>query len=143
MLSREFINRKFDLIVEDIQSLRRFAQLDIEAYLEKPENEVLAERYLERIINRLIDVNYHIVKEVGGYAPTGYSESFRDMGQLKILPNDFAYKLVDVGGFRNILVHDYDEIDESQVYANIKACLEDVPKYMKCVKDFLDTHYKP
>lgn len=140
MLSREFINRKFDLIIEDLQNLKRFVNIDIKEYLEKPENEVLAERYLERIINRLIDVNYHLVKEVGGYVPTGYSESFRDMGKLGILPNGFSHKLVDAGGFRNILVHDYDDIDESQVYQNIKSCFEDVPQYMKHVKKFIENH---
>lgn len=140
MLNKEFINRKFDLIIQDLQRLKRFADLDLEAYLENSENEVLAERYLERIINRVIDVNYHLVKEIGCYSPTGYSESFRDMGKLEILKNGFSHKLVAVGGFRNILVHDYDEIDESQVYQNIKLCCEDIPEYIKQVKSFIDTH---
>jgi hypothetical protein len=54
----ELMQRKLTLILEDLESVKGLAALSPEAYLSDPRNEVLAERYLERIIGRAIDINY-------------------------------------------------------------------------------------
>ena len=40
-------------------------------YLASATDEVLAERYLERIIGRMIDINYHVLTESGQPPPRG------------------------------------------------------------------------
>lgn len=65
MIDRELITRKISLILKDLQPLTDLAVHSVESYLATPINEVLAERYLERMIGRMIDINYHLITESG------------------------------------------------------------------------------
>ncbi len=48
--------------------MTQLSHLSREQYLGDSINEALAERYLERAIGRMIDVNFHLVTE-SGHAP--------------------------------------------------------------------------
>jgi hypothetical protein len=56
-VNRELVERKVSLILQDLEKLRELAQLDLSDYLADFKNEAVAERFLERIIGRMIDVN--------------------------------------------------------------------------------------
>jgi len=89
-------------------------------------DETLAERYLERMIGRMIDVNYHLLTQSEEAPPQDYHESFLALARLGVLDLSFARQLVPCAGLRNRIVHDYDEIDPARVFAAIGAALRDV-----------------
>jgi len=49
-INHELVERKISLILQDLEQLREMAKLDLSQYLADLRNEILAERYLERII---------------------------------------------------------------------------------------------
>jgi uncharacterized protein YutE (UPF0331/DUF86 family) len=116
MIDRELVTRKITLILKDLSSLTDLSGLTREAYLANPINEVLAERYLERMIGRMIDINYHIITESGNPPPKDYHESFQMLGTMGILEAEFARQIAFSAGLRNRIVHDYEDIDASKVY---------------------------
>lgn len=65
MIDRELVIRKIVLIMEDLRRLEALAAKSREDYLASEVNEALAECYLERMIGRMIDVNYHLLTESG------------------------------------------------------------------------------
>jgi uncharacterized protein YutE (UPF0331/DUF86 family) len=65
-------------------------------------------------------------------------ESFLLMGKIKVLPKDFAKKIADSVGLRNILVHQYRKLDEKIFYQAIKDCLVQYPKYCRYVLRYLE-----
>lgn len=138
MVDREFVIRKMRLIGEDLERLSPIGALPLEAYLSDPKYEALAERYLERIIGRMIDVNYHVIVESGNAPPKDYHESFVRLGTLGILEAMFARQLASAAGLRNRIVHEYNELEEEKVYAAIQNGLRDIPLYLKQIKTYLD-----
>jgi len=82
-------------------------------------DEVLAERFLERLIGRMIDINYHRITESGHPPPKDYDESFLHLGRLDILPPDLARRIAACAGLRNWIVHEYDDIDPARVYEGL------------------------
>ena len=132
-LDKKLINRKITLIRKDLKSLSFLVKLSLKTYLSKPEYEALAERYLERIIGRILDINYHILAGKENHIPLDYYNSFIDLGRKKYLPMEFAERLADSAGLRNRLAHEYDEIDERKIYQAAKSCLKDVPKYLNYI----------
>jgi len=62
-IDEKLISRKITLINNDLKSLKALSKLSLKTYLSKADYEALAERYLERIIGRMIDINYHILSE--------------------------------------------------------------------------------
>jgi len=136
-IDKVLVERKTALILEDILHLEPISKHTLTEFIEKYEYEVLSERYLERIIGRMIDINFHIITELGHTPPRDYYGSFLQMGKLSVLPIALSEKLAHSAGLRNRIAHEYDEIDEKQIYSAIKSCLKDVPEYLACVRKFI------
>jgi len=137
-IDKKLISRKITLINNDLKSLKKLSQLSLKTYLSKSEYETLAERYLERIIGRMIDINYHILSEKEKKIPVDFYNSFVELGKKKYLPLNLADTLANSAGLRNRLAHEYDEIDAKKVFKAIESCLKDVPKYLKNIVKSLD-----
>jgi uncharacterized protein YutE (UPF0331/DUF86 family) len=130
-VDKNLISRKITLINNDLRSLKALSKLSLKTYLSRSEYEALAERYLERIIGRMIDINYHILSEKENKIPTDFYNSFIDLGKKKYLPFKLSEVMANSAGLRNRLAHEYDEIDSKKVFEAIESCLKDVPKYLK------------
>ena len=111
MIDRELITRKMSLILEDVAAMTRLSRLSRAQYLEDSINEALAERYLERAIGRMIDINFHLITESGHAPPKDYHESFIRLGTLGVMTSDLAKETAMAAGLRNRIVHEYDDID--------------------------------
>jgi uncharacterized protein YutE (UPF0331/DUF86 family) len=140
MLNKTFINRKIKLIQEDLALLQPMGHLSLEELAKDPISYSATERYLERIVTRAIDINRHLIAELG----TGtekvrtYQDTFLSLGDLNIYSSDFAKAIAPSAGLRNILVHEYDSVDVNKIYTSIGEALEHYAKYCKFLLEFLD-----
>lgn len=138
-IDREVLVRKSTLIAEDLVRLRPLAELHPDDYLSQAHAQLATERLLERMIGRMLDVNYHVAVELGGTAPRDFFESFLRMAELKVLPPDFARQIAHAAGLRNRLAHEYNDIDPRQVHEAARRALVDFPTYLDHLQRFLDT----
>jgi uncharacterized protein YutE (UPF0331/DUF86 family) len=99
----------------------------------------VAERLLERIIGRMIDVNYHLLTESGQTPPRDYYDSFTDLVKLRVLPADFAARVARCAGLRNRIAHEYEDIDPARVHEALQAARFDIPEYLRRVEAFVRT----
>lgn len=138
MVDRELVTRKLVLIVDDLRAVTPVASKRLDEYLASPTDEIVAERYLERMIGRMIDVNYHLITEAGHAPPRDYYESFTQLAKLRVVPPAFASQIAACAGLRNRLVHEYDEIDPRRVYEGLQAAVRDIPEYLRLVHEHLE-----
>ena len=96
-IDKKLISRKITLINGDLKSLKGLNKLSLKIYLSNAEYETLAERYLERIIGRMIDINYHILswvpewnRKIQSYATT---LSFKGIGNLILACSEDLFKI--------------------------------------------------
>lgn len=132
-LDIEVINRKILLIEKDFRKLKKISRLSFAEYQKNSDYEILAERYLERIIGRLLDINYHILGAKNKIVPEDYYRSFIYMGENGYLTTELAKSMANSAGLRNRLAHEYDEIDVKKIYCALQAAVTEVPKYLKSV----------
>ena len=66
----------------------------------------------------------------------GLLEAILRLGELGVLPPDFATHLAPLAGFRNILVHEYLEIDWQEVYRNLQQ-MGDLAQFASMVREWL------
>lgn len=71
-VDRDVVQRKITLVAEDLVRLRPLTGLSPEEYLSRVEAQLATERLLERIIGRMLDVNYHLAVELAGTAPRDF-----------------------------------------------------------------------
>jgi uncharacterized protein YutE (UPF0331/DUF86 family) len=85
MIDATLIVRKINLISQDFKEIVALSQKSLQDFLASRVDEVLAERYLERMIGRMIDINYHLITESGPPPPADYYQSFLQLERLGIL----------------------------------------------------------
>jgi uncharacterized protein YutE (UPF0331/DUF86 family) len=138
VVDRELVTRKMVLIAADLRALEPIAHRPLDDYLASATDEVLAERYLERIIGRMIDINYHLITEAGDPPPRDYFESFTQLARIDVVPATFAKEIAASAGLRNRLIHEYEELDPERVHAAVQAALRDVPTCLRHVEQYLE-----
>ena len=88
---------------------------DVDPYLHD-----IVERNLEIAAQCCIDVCNRIVVVESAPRPADYYQAIRRMGELAVLPADLSSRLAPIADFRNILAHEYLDIDWDEVYNNLK-----------------------
>ena len=137
MIDRELVTRKIVLIGGDLEELRKLSSPGLDAYLADPYKEILAERFLERMISRMIDINYHVITGAERPPPRDYYDSFTELGKMGVLEAGFASRVASAAGLRNRIVHEYDEIEPEKIFEAIRTALSDLPIYLKAVLTFV------
>jgi uncharacterized protein YutE (UPF0331/DUF86 family) len=140
MLDKIFIKQKIELIIRNLERLNEFHDLTIDEVAKDPYKYAALKNFLMEIIGRGIDINQHIIAESPDLKEKTpeYRETFLRLGGLKILPKKFAEKIAASAGFRNAIVHDYDDVDENMVYKTVDEAIEQYTKYCDYIIKFLD-----
>jgi uncharacterized protein YutE (UPF0331/DUF86 family) len=95
------------------------------------------ERNLEVASQCVIDICHRLISLEKGRKPGDYYEAILLMGELNILPSEFARNLAPIAGFRNILVHQYISVNWDIVYRNLKQ-IDDLKKFGDLIRDWLN-----
>jgi uncharacterized protein YutE (UPF0331/DUF86 family) len=119
-----------------LTKLEPFKSKDKEEILQDPYLQDIIERNLEVSAQSVIDVANRIISIENLEKPQDYYEAIMRLGEAGIIPLKFAQKLAPIAGFRNILVHDYLDIDWDEVYNNLHQ-LQDLSKFMTQVKKWM------
>jgi uncharacterized protein YutE (UPF0331/DUF86 family) len=88
------------------------------AYAGSLRTRLAAAHAIQLAVQICIDIGAHLISEQGLETPSDYRGVFgslRDAG----LDAELASRLGDAAGMRNILVHDYLEVDDDEVWAAI------------------------
>lgn len=137
MLDLEIINSRLKKLEKCVQKLKLAAAVNKEKFLADEDLQDRVERNFHIAIECCLDIGNHIIAASGFRAPKNYGDVFKVLGEEKILPKEFSETLGELAGFRNILVHDYLEIDLDKVYENLQE-LEDFDRFAKHTSEFLE-----
>ena len=110
---------------EYIEILKRLRTYSIEEFLGEPERYGSAERFLQLSIELINDLGNHVVADAGLGTVAVSVDVPRLLNRHGILDADLADHWVKMIGFRNILVHEYLNIDRRIVYETLSDNLND------------------
>jgi uncharacterized protein YutE (UPF0331/DUF86 family) len=97
-----------------------------------------AERLIQLIVECASDINNHVVVESGKRPPEDYTSSFIRASEVGLLKRDLADRIKGSGGMRNIIVHEYMDIDDEKIFITLPLALMDYKEYVAQVDAFLD-----
>lgn len=131
------IRRKLQRIAASLDALRPLARLSVEEYRSRLYKRKAAERLLQEAIEAALDINAHLIAELGGEVPGEYYGGFLKLGELGVLPAELGRSLAPSAGLRNRLVHEYETLDDAKVLPAIGTLLGLYPRYVQAVEVFL------
>jgi uncharacterized protein YutE (UPF0331/DUF86 family) len=130
------IERRLDELSERLARLEPLKNKSLEEFLQDAYLRDIVERNLEIAAQACIDICHRLIALGNARKPVDYYEAFLIVGEMGILPGDFARRLASMAGFRNILVHEYLQVDWDLVYENLQR-LEDLYRFREYVVHWL------
>lgn len=140
MLNKDFLQRKIKLIQEDISGLEELSGYTFDEIVKDKIKSDAAERMLEKIITRAIDINQHIVAELarGDEKIRGYEDTFHALSDLGVYDKEFGEKIAPSAGLRNRLVHEYNNTEKEIIYKSVNDAIKQYAEYCNHILKFLE-----
>ena len=113
--------------------LRELPLGSLEAFESDPRNAAAAESYLRRALEGLLDLGRHVLANGFGRATTEHEEIADGLAEGGVLAEPMALKLREVAGYRNRMVHFYDQVTVPELYRICSADLGDVDATLEAI----------
>jgi uncharacterized protein YutE (UPF0331/DUF86 family) len=83
-----------------------------------------------------VDVGQHLCAVQGWGPPATNADTFRILSEHAVLPADLAVRMGQASGFRDVLVHEYVQVRDDLVVANLGRTT-DIRHFVSAVADWL------
>jgi len=137
MIDEEIITSRIAKIREYAKRLCGLLQTPKAEFIQEPAYYLQAERLLEVMIQAMIDIGNHVIAGELLKKPEDYRQVFDILVQNRILPSEFLPKAHELVGLRNLLSHEYLEIDHERLYEEAKAGLGDFEEFCEAIVQFI------
>ncbi len=111
--------------------------ITLDEFLENWEVHSAILRELQVAIEMCIDIGNHIIAEMGWESPEVYRDVAKVLAKHRVISQEFSKIFEKMIAFRNILVHEYVELDLKKVYEYLNK-LEDFRKFASFIEEFLE-----
>ena len=118
------INDKIEEIKKYLGELSSIVPEKIDEYKSDNLTKAACERYVEKIIEASTDLAFLIIKNKKLEIPEEDIHAFRILKDNKIIKEELYNKLKEAKGMKNIIAHQYGDIDDKIVFDSIKNKLE-------------------
>ena len=129
MVDTEIFSRRLDALAGYLDRLRSLGEAEESEYLADPGIHDLAARYLHLAAEAALDLANHWIADRGLRTPDSNRDSFTVLEEAGELDVVLAERMRGWAGFRNVLVHEYINIDHRIAYAAIRDELDDLAEF--------------
>ncbi|MBU2589249.1 MAG: DUF86 domain-containing protein [Nanoarchaeota archaeon] len=133
--TKERIKKKIKELENYLKELIEFMPYNFEDYIHDFKIKAACERYFEKIIEASIDLTFLIIKDRKFKIPEDDREAFDILAKEGVINDELADRLKDAKGMRNIIAHQYGNVDDKVVFISItKELVNDVNKFLNNIK---------
>ncbi len=130
-----FISQKLEEISGYLDEVKDLFKTSNEEILSDSGKIHIAERLFQLIVDTILDINYHFIKELNLKITDDMQSTFYVLRDSKILPEDFANKIAPTVGLRNRIVHRYDSLNKKLFIEIFRKNYSDFENYLKIIND--------
>jgi len=128
------------LIEQKLEALRRCVERvagkcpdQKQDLMDDPDLQDIVVLNLTRAIQLCVDIASHIIASSAGSAPATMGQAFSTLAQLRVIDEATANRMKKSVGFRNIAVHNYEDVDWEIVHAICVKHLDDFQRFARSV----------
>lgn len=127
--------KELDKVLQELNQYTSLTEPEIRANLSQ---RWIIERGLIAAASLILDIADHIlVGQFGAHTAT-YEESLLGLSDKKVISEALYQNLKGLGGFRNILIHLYQEIDPLQVWESYQKGMTVFPQFAQEILTWLE-----
>jgi uncharacterized protein YutE (UPF0331/DUF86 family) len=121
-----------------ISELERLSRMDPGELRQDTSRMWGVERGLQLGAEILFDIGSHILVAEYAVSPQEYKEILTRLASQNVIGRKLADRLEGLAGFRNILVHDYLELDPEKVLGTLKHAPQDFSDFARDIQAWLE-----
>ncbi len=138
MVDRTLIFRKLSKLEDYHSQITEYKDITLAKYTQDWKIQRIVERTLQMMIETCSDIAGHIIADMKYRVPASYADTFKVLRENLIIEEDQAETLVKMAKFRNVVVHDYDQVDAEIVIGILHNRLKDFITFKDAVVSFLN-----
>jgi uncharacterized protein YutE (UPF0331/DUF86 family) len=139
-LRAQVIAERSAWIRDMLEKLKSLPLESFESFNADRRNPASAESYLRRALEALLDLGRHILAKGFGLAVTEYKEIAQRLAEQGIISAEDGRALEKMAGYRNRMVHFYQEILNQELYEICSRQLGDVESLVNALLKWVNDH---
>lgn len=136
-LNPDRINQKIADVKEALTTLEEYAKLPDDDFLPNRERIRSARYSFIMLAEAATNIASHLCARVFNKAPVTYGDIFSILAENNVIDKSVAARLGKIVGFRNLLVHRYEIIDDRKMLAIMRHDLGDFGTYLSNIAGYL------
>lgn len=133
MVDKTLISRKLQRVETYLNQVRLKKDPGFDAFKEDRDLQSIILFNLIQSIQTCIDMGSHIISDSEWGMPGSQAEIFETLALNKVITGSLAKKMIQMAGFRNRIVHEYEKIDLKIVHEVWRKHIKDIEKFCKAV----------
>jgi len=138
VIDKEIIKEKFKELKRYLKELEKSKSISFEEFSSSLSKQWIICHGLQLSIQVLIDVGNHILATLNENQIEDYVDIIDKLGEKNIIPIEFSKKIRGMAGLRNILVHEYVDIDLTKIYEILHKHLDDFYNFINYINQFIE-----
>ncbi|MBK7765555.1 MAG: DUF86 domain-containing protein [Sulfuritalea sp.] len=132
-MDREVIEQKLESLRRCLRRIETKCPTDAATLVADIDLQDIVSLNLTRAVQISVDIGAHLIAGMEGPPPDTMGQTFERLAQGGVLTVELANHLQKAVGFRNIAVHNYEEINWDMVHSIVKYHLADFSEFAKAV----------
>lgn len=125
------LEKKIDSMLRCIQRIESRLPPTKEQFIKDLDAQDVIVLNLTRIIQLCVDIAMHVIAQTNIDAPQTMSQSFEKLERINVIDKRLSEKLKKSVGFRNIAVHNYDDLDLDLTFDIANKHINDFRNFIK------------
>ena len=125
-INKKVVTQRAFWVLQMIEAIEDLPIENKNEFLQNRHNVAAAESYLRRALEVLLDLGRHILAKGFAYPATEYREIAKGLFEKKVLAENEVSLLGKIAGYRNRMVHFYNEITSEELYEICHANLDEI-----------------
>lgn len=136
-MDREVIEQKLASLQRCLQRVKHALPVDAASLETDFDKQDIISLNLSRAVQLTVDMGAHLLSQQKSVSPASMGQTFELLAQTGVLDHDLADRLKKSVGFRNIAVHNYDQINWAIVHSIVKNHLGDFSEFARIMVNLL------
>ncbi len=136
-LRRPAVEARLRRLQNVIRRLRKLQAIPLAQFREDEDAQWLAERGLHLGCQIVLDVGNHVLSGAFGRPAETYEQILSGLGREHVLSEALVEEVGGLGGFRNILVHAYLDLDPERVWEVLQRAPDRFERFAREVSGWL------
>ena len=121
---RESLLKRIEKLTEYRHDLKHMSDITFEQYVQDKRIKYSVERLLFLISENILDFLDHILSSQFEIVSESYEDIIENAFKKKVMDDSLYSKLKGLGGFRNVLAHEYMNLSDKEVFRNFNKMLK-------------------